>query len=191
MILIEVDQMTYKGEESSLAAFKDWLSVYMPARGEGIAVISEPSSSPTFHRMQRAFMKKYPHAVWTEYDPVANTNEREGLQHAFGGDWMPVYDFSKADVIVSLDADFLGAGPMQVANTRGWAAGRNAEHGTMSRVWIAESVLSVTGANADERQAMRPALIAQVSEHLDGQFTRMQLSIQDSYSPRQGARGVG
>ena len=174
--------ITYKGEESSLAAFKDWLTVYMPEQGEGIAVISEPSSSPTFHRMQRAFMKKYPHAVWAEYDPVANTNEREGLRHAFGGDWMPVYDFSKADVIVSLDADFLGAGPMQVANTRGWAAGRNAKHGTMNRVWIVESMLSVTGANADERQAMRPALIAQVSTHLDGQFTRMQLSIEDSYS---------
>ena len=173
--------VTYNAEASSLLAFKDWLTVYMPERGDGIAVISEPSSSPTFHRMQRAFMRQYPRAVWAEHDPVANTNEREGLRYAFGGNWMPVYDFSKAEVIVSLDADFLGAGPMQVANTRGWASGRNPDHGTMSRVWIAESALSITGANADERQALRPAMIARISKHLDGAFTSMGLSIQDSF----------
>ncbi len=175
--------VTYGGEQSSLSAFKEWVAAYMPDKGEGIAVISEPSSSPTFHRMQRAFKKQYPRAVWAEYDPVANTNEREGLRYAFGGSWMPVYDFSKADVIVSLDADFLGAGPMQVANTRGWAAGRNPEHGTMNRVWIVESALSVTGANADERQAMRPAQIARIAEQLDAAFTRTQLAIEDSYYP--------
>jgi molybdopterin-containing oxidoreductase family iron-sulfur binding subunit len=173
--------VTYGGKPSSLAAFKEWLAVYLPEHGEGIAVISEPSSSPTFHRMQRAFMRQYPQAVWAEHDPLANTNEREGLQHAFGGNWMPVHDFSKAEVIVSLDADFLGAGPMQVANTRGWASGRNPKNGTMSRMWIAESALSITGANADERQAMRPALLAQITEQLDSHFTRMGIGIQDSH----------
>ncbi|MEE2912479.1 MAG: TAT-variant-translocated molybdopterin oxidoreductase, partial [Planctomycetota bacterium] len=170
--------VTYNGDASSLTAFKDWQSVYMPEHGEGIAVISELSSSPTFHRMQREFMKKYPRAVWANHDPTANTNQREGLSNAFGGNWMPVYDYSQADVIVSLDENFLGAGGMQVANTRGWAVGRNPEGGEISRVWLMESALSVTGANADERQAMRPAEIASVVEKLDTHFIGMQISIQ-------------
>ena len=150
-------KVTYEGDDSSLVAFKDWIAAYLPEKGKGVAVIAPPSSSPTFHRMRRAFMKKNPQAMWVEYAPLANTNEREALNHAFGGNWMPVHDFSKATSIVSLDADFLGAGPMQVSNTRGWAAGRKPNHGKMSRVWIAEPALSVTGAKADERQAMHPA----------------------------------
>ena len=107
--------------------------------------------------MRRAFMKKNPQALWVEYAPLANTNERKAMLHAFGGNWMPVYDFSQAKAILSIDADFLGAGPLQVPNTRGWAEGRKVDHGTMSRLWMVESGLSVTGSKVDERQAMRPA----------------------------------
>ena len=173
--------VTYDGDDSSLNAFKEWIATYLPEKGKGIAVLTEPSSSPTFHRMRRAFMKKNPEAMWVEYAPLANTNEQEALRHAFGGDWMPVYDFSKAEVIVSLDADFLGAGPMQVPNTRGWAAGRHVKHGKMNRLWMVESGLSVTGAKADERQAMRPADILAIlqDEQIDlkvvGNLTAEQL----------------
>jgi molybdopterin-containing oxidoreductase family iron-sulfur binding subunit len=126
----------FEGTESSLPALKDWIAAYLPQDGEMMAVLCEPSSSPTFHRMRRAFMKKFPKTMWVEYDPLANTNERAGLHDAFGGQWMPVHHFDKATVIVSLDADFLGAGPMQIANTKGWAVGRNATQGNMNRVWI-------------------------------------------------------
>jgi len=160
-------EMTYGGEKSSLSSFKEWAATYLPTKGKGLAVIVEPSSSPTFHRMRRAFMKKNPFAMWIEYSPLANTHERDALQHAFGGSWMPVYDFSEAEVIVSLDADFLGAGPMQVPSTRGWAKGRKVNHGKMSRLWMAESALSVTGAKADERLAMSPAAITEMARIID------------------------
>ena len=150
-------KVTYGGDDSSVNSFKEWTSSYLPDKGKGIAVIVSPSSSPTFHRMRRAFMKKNPQALWVEYAPLANTNERKALLHAFGGNWVPVYDFSQATTILSLDADFLGAGPLQVPNTRGWAEGRKVDNGTMSRLWMVESGLSVTGSKADERQAMRPA----------------------------------
>ena len=155
-------KVTYGGDDSSVSAFKEWASTYLPDKGKGIAVIVLPSSSPTFHRMRRAFMKKNPQAMWVEYAPLANTNERKALKHAFGGNWVPVYDFSKATTIVSLDSDFLGAGPMQVPNTRGWAKGRKVTHGKMSRLWMVESGLSVTGSKADERQAMRPSDILSI-----------------------------
>ena len=156
----------YDGDDSSLADFKEWVSTSLPKKGKGVAVIAEPSSSPTFHRMRRAFMKKNPQAMWVDYAPLANTNEQEALKHAFGGNWMPVYDFSKADYILSLDADFLGAGPMQVPNTRGWAASRKPNHGKMSRLWLVESGLSVTGAKADERIAATPDIVVSLASKL-------------------------
>ncbi len=155
----------YDGKKSSLPAFKEWISTYLPNQGKGVAVVVEPSSSPTFHRMRRAFMKKNPQAMWVEYAPLANTNEREALGHAFGGNWMPVHDFSKAKTILSIDADFLGAGPAQVPNTRGWSEGRKVNHGHMSRLLMIETALSVTGSKADERLALSPAQILAFSLH--------------------------
>ncbi len=155
--------VTYDNKLSSLAAFKEWIASYLPNDGSGVAVLSEQSSSPTYSRMRRAFMKSMPNAVWVEYDPVANRNERRGLASAFGGQWKTVHDISKATTIVSLDADILGAGPMQVPNTRGWAAHRNGIHGKMNRLWIAEPSLSLTGSNADERIAMTPMRVSAIA----------------------------
>ena len=57
-------EVTYSGDSSSISALKEWSASYMPAKGRGFAVIAEPSSSPTFHRMRRAFMKRNPQAMW-------------------------------------------------------------------------------------------------------------------------------
>ena len=155
--------VTYDGEASSLSALKEMLASQLPTDGAGVAVLSEQTSSPTYHRIRRAFMRSLPKAVWVEYDPVANRNERRGLYFAFKGQWKTVHDLSQATTIVSLDADFLGAGPLQVSNTRGWAANRSGAHGKMNRVWIAEPSLSLTGANADERLATKPARVSAIA----------------------------
>ncbi len=168
---------TFEGKASSIAAFKEWIGSYFPKNGKSIAVVTEPSSSPTFNRMRRAFMKKNPQAMWVEYSPLANTNQHSGLASAFGGTWIPVHDIANASVIVSLDADFLGVGPMQVPNTRGWAEGRKVNHGNMSRTWIAEPGLSVTGSKSDERMAMNPAAVTAVATYIAKAITGTDISI--------------
>jgi molybdopterin-containing oxidoreductase family iron-sulfur binding subunit len=175
-------KVTYDGTDSSLTAFKEWVGAYLPKNGKGIAVVSEPTSSPTFERMQRAFMKKNPQAMWVEYAPLANTNEREGLMNAFGGNWIPVHNFAEATVIVSLDQDFLGSGPMQVPNTRGWAQGRKVHNGKMSRVWIAEPGLSVTGAKADERSPMNPAAVTSIATYIAKEIAKVDIAIDGTVS---------
>ena len=182
--------MKYKGEGSSLHAFSEWADVYLPEQGQGLAVVAEPTSSPTNQRMRRAFMKKYPRTMWVEFDPLANTNERGGLGSAFGGNWMAVCDYEKADVIVSLDADFLGAGPLQVPNTRGWSANRTPSDGKMSQVHIIEPQLSVTGANADERLAAKPDVISIMATRLAQDIAGVDIfhgSVQTPLSQKQEA----
>ena len=86
-----------------------------------------------------------------------------GAQMAFGEAVNPVYDFRKADVVLSLDADFLQCGPgnlryaadfMARRRVRTAAAGRQARR-RMNRLYVVETAVSCTGAKADHRLAMR------------------------------------
>ena len=71
---------------------------------------------------------------------------------AFGQPVETRYDFSKADVVVSLDADFLYAGwPGNVRYIRDFALRRDPDIGQMNRLYAIESTPSATGAKADHR----------------------------------------
>ena len=72
-----------------------------------------------------------------------------------------------------LDGDPLGTDADATGNARGWAAKRTPDsHGHMSRVYAFESILSVTGANADERHTVSaadfPALAAAFEAAISG-----------------------
>src|SRR5262249_47094179 len=83
-------------------------------------------------------------------------NVYEGAKLAFGQPVETRYDFSKADVILSLDADFLSAGfPGSTRYIRDFAQRRNPENGEMGRLYVVESGMSATGAKADHRLALR------------------------------------
>ncbi len=74
---------------------------------------------------------------------------------AFGEVVETRYDLSKADVIVSLDADFLYAGfPGSTRYMRDFAATRNPD-GNMNRLYVVESTPSSTGMKADHRIPVR------------------------------------
>src|SRR5438477_10351786 len=74
---------------------------------------------------------------------------------AFGQPVETRYDFSKADVIVSLDADFLYAGfPGNARYIRDFASRRNPD-GNMSRFYAIECTPTSTGAKADHRLPVR------------------------------------
>ena len=93
------------------------------------------------------------------YEPVNRDNVLEGAKLAFGRPVETRYDFEKADVIVSLDADFLYAGfPGNVRYIRDFAKRRNPD-GNMNRLYMVESGASTTGAKADHRWPVRASEI--------------------------------
>ena len=94
------------------------------------------------------------------YEPVNRDNVLEGAKLAFGQPVETQYNFSKADVIVSLDADFLYAGfPGFTRYVRDFAKRRNPDAGEMNRLYVVESTPSSTGAKADHRLPVRAAEI--------------------------------
>ncbi len=124
-------------------------------RGEGLRVLSEASASPTLLDLRLRFHRLYPAARWAEYEPLSRDNERAGALLAFGKPFRTHLALERASVIVCLDADILFSHPDAVRHARMFAAGRRAENGKMSRLYVAESVFSLTGGMADHRFPMR------------------------------------
>jgi len=162
--------ITYRGDVNSWSEFakaiKGPLNVQKGLGGAGIRILTQTVSSPTLAEQLRAFLKIYPQAKWHVYEPVNRDNALEGAKLAFGQPVETRYDFSKADVIVSLDADFLYAGfPGNTRYIRDFASRRNPD-GKMSRFYAIESTPTSTGAKADHRLPLPAWQIAQFAEAL-------------------------
>src|SRR5260370_13602991 len=137
--------------QAFLGAIRGPLSAQKPLQGAGIRILTPTISSPTLADQLRNFLKIYPQAKWHVYEPVNRDNVLEGAKLAFGQPVETRYDFEKADVIVSLDADFLYAGfPGNVRYIRDFAKRRNPD-GNMNRLYVIESTPTTTGAKADHR----------------------------------------
>jgi molybdopterin-containing oxidoreductase family iron-sulfur binding subunit len=151
--------ITHLGDVDSWAAFakeiKGALAAQKTLAGAGIRILTQTISSPTLKDQMHAFLAMYPKAKWHVYEPANRDNVLEGARLAFGQPVETRYDFSKADVIVSLDADFLSAGfPGNVRYIRDFAKKRNPD-AKMNRLYVIESTPSATGAKADHRWPMR------------------------------------
>src|ERR1700693_5418028 len=152
--------ITHLGDVDSWAAFakeiKGPLAVQKALGGAGIRILTQTISSPTLKDQMHAFLAMYPKAKWHVYEPANRDNVLEGAKLAFGQPVETRYDFSKADVIVSLDADFLYAGfPGNAKYIRDFASRRNPDSGNMNRLYVIESTPSSTGAKADHRFAAK------------------------------------
>ena len=122
--------------------------------GAKTRILVEPTSSPTFIRLRDALTAKLPQAKVYTWSPVNDSNARDGAKLAFGQVVVPMVDYSRADVIVSLDGDFLGTETGNIRANRDFAAGRKLASGSgdkMNRLYVIEPTFTVTGMNADHR----------------------------------------
>ena len=151
---------------SFVAAIRGPLSVQKGLKGAGIRLLTQTVSSPTLADQIKAFLAVYPEAKWHVYEPINRDNVVEGAKLAFGQPVETRYDFSKADVILSLDADFLSAGfPGSVRYARDYAKRRNPDSGAMNRMYAVECNPSATGAKADHHLPLRTAEIERLRLH--------------------------
>ena len=145
-----------------MTALRGPLAAQKSLQGAGIRILTTTISSPTLADQIRNFLKLYPQAKWHVYEPVNRDNALDGAKMAFGQPVETRYDFTKADVIVSLDADFLYGGfPGNVKYIRDFASRRNPD-GNMNRLYMIESTPSATGAKADHRVGVKASEIVSV-----------------------------
>ncbi|HEY7402815.1 MAG TPA: TAT-variant-translocated molybdopterin oxidoreductase [Candidatus Angelobacter sp.] len=138
------------------------------AQGAGLRFLTGAVSSPTFGWQMQAIKRLYPQAKWHRWDPVNRDSARAGSKLAFGNYYDPIYKFDAADVVVSLDADFLSGSwfPGFVRYARDFMRSRKLEKPSMNRLYVAESSPSTTGAKADHRLVLRPSEVEKVARAL-------------------------
>ena len=126
------------------------------AKGGNVVVLTNTMASPSTDALIASLVAKYPTTKHVVYDAVSESNALDAFQAVYGVRALANYDFSKADVIVSVGADFLGdwqGGGFDA----GYAQGRIPKNGMMSKHIQIESNMSLAGANADVRIPMTVA----------------------------------
>ena len=105
-----------------------------------------------------------------QYDAVSYAGMRAANKANFGSDIIPTYDFSKAKTIISVGADFLSTWLMPTQFATQYGQRRNPDGDWMSKHFHFESVMSVTGSNADYRGMIKPSEQAKVLAYILNAF---------------------
>jgi MoCo/4Fe-4S cofactor protein with predicted Tat translocation signal len=123
------------------------------AKGSQVVFLTNTLASPSTEALIASFIAKNPNAKHIIYDAVSSSEALDAFETVYGERALVDYDFSKASLIVSVGADFLGdwqGGGYDV----GYAQGRIPKNGKMSRHFQLESNMTLSGAAADKRVAM-------------------------------------
>ncbi len=153
--------VTYLGDVRTwgdfLNGFRSALDGQRTKQGNGLRILSETVTSPTFAEQMRKVMAQFPQAKWHTYEPASRDGARAGAVLAFGETANAVYRFENASVVLSLDADFLTNGPGATRYARDFMSRRRLTDGAteMNRLYMVESTMTTTGAKADHRLPLR------------------------------------
>ena len=126
------------------------------AKGGQVVLLTGTLASPSTEKLIAEFIAKNPTAKHVVYDSVSESAALDAYEAVYGERALVDYDFSKANTIVSLDADFLGdwqGGSFD----HGYAQGRIPQAGKMSKHFQFEANMTLSGAAADKRVAMKIA----------------------------------
>ena len=101
-----------RGWGNFFGAFRNALAEQKSKNGAGIRILTETVTSPTMAAQFKAIQKLYPAAKWHQWEPAGTAQRARRVAPELSASPINTYyDFTKADVVVSLDSDFLAAAP--------------------------------------------------------------------------------
>ena len=130
--------------------------------GQGLVFLSETIISPSLAAQWKQLQAKYPQAKLVQWEPVNRDSARVASKASLGDFYDTQYKLENADVILSLDADFLtsNAFPGFLPLSAAYAERHRYEAGKpMNRLYVVESMPTVTGAKAEHRLGLKPSEI--------------------------------
>lgn len=135
--------------------------------GARVRILSREINSETTQRLVGDFLRAYPGSL-VEFDVLGDSDLVDAQAESYGAGVVPDYRFDKADLIVSFGADFLGTWVSPVEFSAQWAknrklAGQDGAKAHLSKLVVFESTMTITGAAADQRIAIRPSEAHQVA----------------------------
>ena len=137
------------------------------ASGAGFRILTGTITSPTLAEQLQGILKLYPQAKWHQWESAVSDGVREGGKLAFGRYVNTVYRPERAEVILSLDSDFLASGPGHIRYMKQFYRRRKLDTdpgvervgGEMNRLYVVEPTPTVTGSSADHRLPLRASQI--------------------------------
>jgi molybdopterin-containing oxidoreductase family iron-sulfur binding subunit len=148
----------------------DWSSVdasiqaqlkKIAGKGGRVKVLSGEIQSESTRRLIKEFLSAFASGEHVEFEPLALEEISSSQAMSYGAAVVPRYRFDQAKYVLSLGSDFLGNGVSPLEATKLWSerrklAGQNPAEAQLGKLVCFESMMSLTGANADQRFPVRP-----------------------------------
>lgn len=127
------------------------------AKGGKVALLTGISArkSPSLARLMKEFLAPFSGSKLASYELLSDEAIAMGQLESYGQAVVPFYHFERANVVVSFGSDFLGVGPLSTAYQKAWSKKRKIEEKKLSKLYVVEAMMSLTGANADTRVPVR------------------------------------
>ena len=173
------------GEETTwngfLSALQDAM-LTLPADGAGLHILTETVTSPAFAEQWSALQRHYPKAVWHQNEPIDAGASLDGSTLAFGRNLEPQYHFDKAKLVIAFGSDFLFGLPGSVRYARDFMKVRSQgdDQPPGNRLYVVESVPSITGSFADDRE---PAKGSEIAEYAVALARKLGTEVSDTATP--------
>jgi MoCo/4Fe-4S cofactor protein with predicted Tat translocation signal len=164
-------------EVSTFDGFDKMVADALAGAGGPLVLLTGTINSPTTKQIIGEFLAKFPGSRHIQYDADSYSGLLLAAEACYGKRAIPGYNLDNAKVIVSLGADFLGTWLTPVEFARHYSTGRKIDQKNpgMSKHYQFESLLSLSGANADERYTHKPSEAGAVAlallAELGGQVT--------------------
>ena len=140
--------------------------------GQGLYILSSTITSPTLAAQWKDAQKRLPQAKLIQYDPVNRDSARRASKAAFGDFYDAQYKLENADVILSLDSDFLSGitHPGFTKLSREYAKRRKLTDSSieMNRLYAVESMPTTTGFKAEHRLKVKASQVEAVAVAISG-----------------------
>ncbi len=163
--------LAFRGEIRTWGDFltdiRSALDVERPRQGAGLRILTETVTSPTLAAQIRGILGELPAAKWHQWDASATASA--AMAQALGRPVSVEYRFDQADVVLSLESDFVMNGPAALRYTRHFTARRKRPgEQEPNRLYVVESVPSPTGAIAEHRLAVKASEVEAVARAVAG-----------------------
>ncbi len=126
------------------------------SKGE-IAIVSQILNSPSTLKAIEEFKKAYPTTKVYYYEFMGDAAKKNAWEKCYGSSSLPSVKLNEANIILSLESDFLGREGNYIENTRLYAERKDILKGTdFNKLYVVEGGMSLTGMNADIRLRLKP-----------------------------------
>jgi MoCo/4Fe-4S cofactor protein with predicted Tat translocation signal len=161
-------EVTFRGGpmtwESFIERFRSSVEENRVDGGAGVRFLTETVTSPTLIDQFTRLKAELPNSKWVQYEPINSDSAMTGARMAFGSAVETIYKFDRAERILSLDADIFSG--FNVGYIKDYAKGKafSEEHKEINRLYVVETTITLTGAKADHRLAVKPSQMGEVAK---------------------------